>query len=108
VKTAEHPVAGIVGHAKGCVISLTVAPRSSANRVELDAEGSITVRLTAPPVDGAANASLLKFLASVLDIPRSALTVLAGEKARRKRVLAEGIGDDSARKVIVHVARLAK
>jgi uncharacterized protein (TIGR00251 family) len=86
------------------VISLTVSPRSPANRVEIDANGAIRVRLTAPPVDGAANASLLKFLASILDVPRSRLTIMAGAQAQHKRLLAEGISEEFARKALTRAA----
>jgi uncharacterized protein len=75
-------------------------PRASANRIEIDANGVIRVKLTAPPVDGAANSSLLKFLATILDVPRSNLTILAGAQARQKRILAEGILVDVARRAV--------
>jgi uncharacterized protein (TIGR00251 family) len=96
VNASEHSAPGITEHAKGCVISLTVMPRVSANRIEIDANGVIRVKLTAPPVDGAANTSLLKFLATILDVPRSNLTILAGAQSRQKRILAEGILEDVA------------
>jgi uncharacterized protein (TIGR00251 family) len=87
---------GVAPHAQGCVISLTVAPRSPSNRIEIDTNGAIRVRITAPPVDGAANARLLKFLADVLDTPPSSLEVIAGAQARHKRVLVKGMNTEQA------------
>lgn len=90
----------IIAHEDGCLISLTVSPRAGANRIEIDPQGSIRVRLTAPPVDGAANASLLKFLASILDTPRSTLTIMSGAVARHKRVLVRGMDPEETRRAL--------
>lgn len=95
--TRNHDQAlGVAHHAKGCVISLAVSPRSRANRIEINAEGAIRIQLTAPPVDGAANASLLKYMATLLGIPRTRLSLLAGAQSRHKRLLAEEISADVA------------
>ena len=51
----------------------------------------IRVRLTAPPVDGAANDALLRFLAARLEVPRSALTLVSGQAARTKVVALTGV-----------------
>jgi uncharacterized protein (TIGR00251 family) len=106
VNSGRHPVRGVVQHPDGCVISLTVSPRSPANRIEIDDNEAIRVRLTAPPVDGAANASLLKFLASVLDVPRRNLTILAGAQSRHKRLLTAGLDEQSAWKALRQAAGL--
>lgn len=47
---------------------------------------AILIRLSAPPVDGAANDALIAFLSDVLDVPRRDITLIAGEKSRDKRV----------------------
>jgi uncharacterized protein YggU (UPF0235/DUF167 family) len=52
---------------------------------------AIRVRLRAPPVDGAANDALLRFLAGRLEIPRSALTLVSGHTARTKVVALDGL-----------------
>jgi uncharacterized protein len=104
VSSAIHRPKGVAQHPDGCVISLTVSPRSPANRVEIDAHGAIRVRLTAPPVDGAANAGLLKFLASVLDVPRSSLTIMAGAQTRHKRLLVKGMSEECAWKALTRTA----
>ena len=55
------------------------------------------VRLQAPPVDGAANAALIALLAKLLGVSRRAVTIVAGERSREKRVHIAGIAADVAR-----------
>ena len=54
------------------------------------------MRLSAPPVDGTANETLVRFLADLLSVPRSAVQVIAGESSRSKIVAISGIGPDQA------------
>jgi len=49
-------------------------------------DDALLVRLNAPPVDGAANAELVSFMASLLHVPRGAITILSGERSRHKRL----------------------
>jgi uncharacterized protein YggU (UPF0235/DUF167 family) len=60
--------------------------------MERQPNGTLRVRLAAPPVDGAANTALLRFLADALDLPRSRLAISSGARSRRKRIVVEGIG----------------
>ena len=73
------------------VISVRVQPRASRNAIEGEWQGALKVRLTAPPVDDKANAALCVFLAEKLNIPRSAVRILAGERSRTKRVQITGV-----------------
>ena len=57
-----------------------------------DGQPCLRVRVPAPPVEGAANEALIAFLARSLDLPRSAVTLVAGERARVKRVRLRGAG----------------
>lgn len=59
----------------------------------LDADGRafLKVRVASPPVDGAANAALVAFLAKTLKIPRSAVRLASGETARLKRLELDGV-----------------
>lgn len=81
----------ITAHGLDSVLAITVSPRSSRNRLERRADGTLLLRIAAPPVDGAANIAVLKFLAGVLAIPRSRLSIASGETSRRKRILIEGV-----------------
>lgn len=54
-------------------------------------DGSYLIRLAAAPVDGAANAELIAFLASLLDLPKRQVAIVSGEKSRSKRVKVKGL-----------------
>ena len=80
----------------GVELAVRLTPRGGAPRVEgvADADGRpcLKVRVAAPPVDGAANAELVAFLARSLGLPRSAVTLVAGDRARVKRLHLRGEG----------------
>jgi len=71
-------------------ISVRVIPRSSKNVLEWD-EGSIRARLTAPPVDGAANAALIELLSKRLDLPRRNIEIVRGATGRQKIIEIAGL-----------------
>lgn len=65
---------------------IKVIPRSSKNEVVKVSEGEYKVKLTAAPVDGAANKMLLDILASYFEVPKSSLQIIGGKSARVKIV----------------------
>jgi uncharacterized protein (TIGR00251 family) len=67
-----------------------VSPRASRDEVAGERDGALVVRLTAPPVDGQANAALVRFLARQLGIPASTLSITRGGKGRDKVLLVAG------------------
>jgi len=58
------------------------------------ADGTLQIRVMASPVDGAANAALLRFLADTLDMPRSRVEIVSGASSRRKRISIAGLAPD--------------
>ena len=66
--------------------NIRVTPRASANELAGEREGVLLVRVTAPPVEGKANAAVVAVLAKALDVPRSAVRLERGAAARTKRV----------------------
>lgn len=72
-------------------IELAVTPRAAADRVGPIRDGVLRVRVTRPPSDGEANRAVLRLVARAIGMPVSRLTLVAGERARRKRVTVEGI-----------------
>ena len=62
------------------------------------ADGRLRVRLAAPAHEGKANAELVRFLAAQLQVPRSAVSLVAGASARRKLVRVDGVTEDEARR----------
>src|SRR5205807_4278115 len=75
-------------------ISIRVQPRASRNAVVGWTGDTLNIRLTAPPVEGAANAACLDFLADVLDLPPSNLTIIKGGRSRQKVVRITGLSQD--------------
>jgi uncharacterized protein len=94
VTTGGNRTRGVSQHGQGGVLSVVVVPRAAKSSIEQLADGAIQVRVTAPPVDGAANAALLRFLAGVLDVPRSRLEVISGASSRRKRIAVSDLTPD--------------
>jgi uncharacterized protein (TIGR00251 family) len=68
------------------VLTVRVHPRSSRNRHQLDEDQTLHLWVTAPPVEGAANTAVVRYLAEILDVPRSHVTIVSGDTARTKRV----------------------
>ena len=77
--------------ATGTLLRLRVQPRASSERLEGLGEGQVRLRLTAPPVAGAANAACLAFLAKTLGISRAQLQLQAGATSRNKLVHITGL-----------------
>ena len=70
---------------------LHVVPRARVTALAGRHGDALKIRLAAPPVDGAANDELIRFLAERLAVPRSAVTISAGHTGRRKTVKVSGI-----------------
>lgn len=75
----------------GIVICIRVIPRAARSGVVGVRDDAVLVRLQAPPVEGAANGALIEILAEALGVSRRAVTILTGERSRRKRVHVSGI-----------------
>jgi uncharacterized protein len=72
---------------KGSALAVRVTPRASRNEiVELLDDGTIKVRIAAPPADNEANEALIEFLADVLGVPKSKLDIVAGVTGRDKLI----------------------
>ena len=71
--------------------AVRVVPRSSRNQIAGVEGGALKIKLTAPPVEGAANAALIEFVAEWLGIRRSAVSIVSGEKSRHKVVRVAGV-----------------
>lgn len=74
-----------------------VSPRASRDEVAGERDGALVVRLTAPPVEGQANAALLRFLVRQLGIPASTMSITRGAKGRDKVLLVAGARADDLR-----------
>ena len=68
----------------GIIFKVRVQPRAKKNAVVGLLDDALKIKLTAPPVDGAANTMCLKFLAGLLNVPKSALEIVSGQTGRKK------------------------
>jgi len=72
------------------IIDVQVVPRASRAAVGPEIGDRLRVAVTAPPVDGAANAAVIEALAAAFGVRRAAISIVRGEKGRRKTVRIEG------------------
>ena len=80
----------------GVLLRLRVQPRASREEVAGVTADTIRLRLMAPPVDGAANEALIRFLAASLNVPRSAVELVSGRTGRTKLVAVTGVSVEDA------------
>lgn len=80
------------------MLRLRLAPRAAATAiVGWREDGALGVRVTAPPVEGAANRAVEALLAEALGLPRSAVSVARGERSRDKLIRVTGLGLEEVR-----------
>lgn len=78
---------------EGLVITIFVQPRASKNMIAGVHGDALKIKLTAPPVDNAANKLCVQYLAKCLKIPKSSVDIISGHTSRTKRLLIRHIGD---------------
>ena len=81
----------ITATASGVRIDIRVAPRSSREAVLGEHAGALKIALTAPPVDGEANAALIAFLAKKLGVSAKQIRIVHGERGKTKLIEVDGI-----------------
>jgi uncharacterized protein (TIGR00251 family) len=74
----------------GLVLSVYVQPRSSKNQICGIQGDELKIRLTSPPVDGAANKLCREFVADLFDVAKSSVDIISGETSRHKRLRITG------------------
>ena len=78
-------------------ITIRLSPRASREEIAGERDGAVLVRVTAPPVDGAANEALVKLLAKTLRVPKRAVAIVSGETSRTKLVEVHGVEEADLR-----------
>jgi uncharacterized protein YggU (UPF0235/DUF167 family) len=87
-------------------VSVRVTPRAARNEAVAFADSLLTLRLTAPPVDGAANEACCEYVAELLGVAKSLVSVAAGGHSRNKVVAITGLSSDEvSRRLTAAVAR---
>lgn len=72
------------------IFSVRVIPRSSRSEIVGEYDGALKVKLNSPPVDGAANAELVKLLAKEFGVSKSQVEILSGNTSKQKQVRISG------------------
>ena len=76
---------------KGATFSVRVHPRAKKNAITGEMGDALKLSLTTPPVEGRANEACIEFFAKLLNVPRSSVTIAAGESSRNKVIRVAGI-----------------
>jgi uncharacterized protein len=82
-------------------LAVYVQPRASRTGVVGVHGKAIKIRVAAPPVDGAANTELIRFLAKTLSVPRASVEIVTGSGSRHKRVRVRGLDTDALRAALL-------
>lgn len=91
-----RPMLDIRKQPDGIVFKIHVQPKASKNAIVGLHDDALKIRLTAPPVDGAANKMCAAFLAKVLGVPKSSVAIVSGLTSRNKQVCVTPPQDASA------------
>ena len=68
-----------------------VVPRASKSEIVGELDGSLKLRIASPPVNGAANAEIIRFLAKKLGVPRNDVEIVSGQNSKNKRILVHNL-----------------
>ena len=83
------------------LVAIRLQPRASRDRIQGERGGAVAIQLKAPPVDGAANAALLRFLAAQLKVPPASVQLVRGTTSRSKWIRVEGWSADQVRAALL-------
>lgn len=93
----------IRAHERGVTFPVIVQPRSKKNEVVGFSEGALKVKVTAPPVEGAANEALIELLSQTLRIRKSNIEILKMKTSRRKLIQCKGISMNEMKSFIKNI-----
>ena len=82
-------------------VEIRLQPRGGRDAVVGERDGAVLIRISAPPVDGKANAALIAFVAKRLGVPKSSVTIVRGETARNKVIRVDGRAADDVRTMLL-------
>ena len=80
-------------------LTIRVVPRASKSEIVGVVEGSLKVRISAPPVDGAANEEVVKVLAKAFGVAKSSVSIISGGTSKTKRVRVIGATPERLRQL---------
>ena len=82
----------------GITFAVKIHPRAKKNAITGEVGDSLKLSLTAPPVDGKANDACIEFFAKLLEVPRSSVTIAAGDSSRNKVIRVVGLSAEEVRR----------
>lgn len=85
-------------HPEGTLLFIKAQPRASRNEIGEAVGPELKIKVTAPPVDSAANRAIIEFLAETLGCGKSAVQLIRGETSRHKTVLLRGFKPEQVEK----------
>jgi uncharacterized protein len=86
----------------GITFAIKLHPRAKKNAITGKVGDALKLSLTAPPVDGKANAACIEFFAKLLKVPRSSVTIAAGETGRNKVICISGVNAAQVQERLKH------
>jgi len=89
---------GIQNSPNGATFAVKVHPRAKKNVIIGEVGDALKLSLTAPPVDGKANEACIDFFAKLLKVPRSSVTIAAGQTSRNKVIRVAGLSAEEVRR----------
>jgi uncharacterized protein len=90
-------MAPIQNSPSGVTFAVKIHPRAKKNAIIGELGDALKLALTAPPVDGKANAACIDFFAKLLKVPRSSVTIAAGQTNRNKVIRVAGLSAEDVR-----------
>ena len=90
----------------GAAITVRITPRMAKNEItDILDDGTVKIRLTAPPVDGKANSCLISFLADILDVKPAKIEIISGLTARDKIITILDLSPEEVQaRILKHLA----
>lgn len=93
----------ISGTPSGATFSVRLHPRARKNAITGTLGDALKISLTAPPLEGRANQACIEFLADLLKLPRSSITIAAGQASRNKLIRISGVSAAEVEARLHHV-----
>lgn len=82
------------------LLNIRVVPRASRSEIVGEHDGALRVRIASPPVDGAANAEVVKLLAKTLGVAKSEVEIVSGQMSKTKQIRINGVTAAEIRKIL--------
>lgn len=98
VSVENIPVIPIRQSASGVTFAVRLHPRARKNQITGQAGDALKLSLTAPALEGRANAACIEFFAKLLKLPRSSITIAAGQAGRNKIIRVTGLAADEVQR----------